>query len=82
MHSVIMCLDFWFIFAVEENNNCPDLLPNFTLGYLAADTCRAEGTTLLAAMAFVTWQEVRLANSECGFVPSFPVSVGDAHIPP
>ncbi|XP_042342378.1 extracellular calcium-sensing receptor-like [Plectropomus leopardus] len=66
------------IFAVEEINNNPDLLPNFTLGYLAADTCLAESTTLLAAMAMVTGQEVHLANSECGSVPTVPVIVGDA----
>lgn len=66
------------IFAVEEINNTPDLLPNFTLGYLAADTCLAESTTLLAAMAMVTGQEVRLANSDCGSVPTVPVIVGDA----
>ncbi len=63
---------------MEEINNNPDLLPNFTLGYLAADTCLAESTTLLAAMTMVTGQEVRLANSECGSVPTVPVIVGDA----
>ncbi|XP_049433448.1 extracellular calcium-sensing receptor-like [Epinephelus fuscoguttatus] len=66
------------IFAVEEINSNPDLLPNFTLGYLAADTCLAERTTLLAAMAMITGQEVHLANSECGSVPTVPVIVGDA----
>ncbi|XP_067451890.1 extracellular calcium-sensing receptor-like [Thunnus thynnus] len=65
------------IFAVEEINNNPDLLPNFTLGYLAADTCLAESTTLLAAMAMITGQEVHLTNSECGSVPTVPVIVGD-----
>lgn len=53
------------IFAVEEINNNPDLLPDFTLGYLAADTCLAESTALLAAMALVAGQEVHLANSVC-----------------
>ncbi|XP_039986372.1 extracellular calcium-sensing receptor-like [Xiphias gladius] len=65
------------IFAVEEINNNPNLLPNFTLGYLAADTCLAESTTLLAAMAMVTGTEVHLANSECESVPTVPVIVGD-----
>lgn len=65
------------IFAVEEINNNTDLLPNFTLGYLAADTCLAESTTLSAAMALVTGQEVYLTNSECGSVPMVPVIVGD-----
>lgn len=62
---------------MEEINNNPNLLPNFTLGYLAADTCLAESTTLLAAMAMVTGTEVHLANSECESVPTVPVIVGD-----
>lgn len=87
MPSFLACCSFnqrayrWLqtmIFAVEEINNNPNLLPNVTLGYLAADTCLAESTTLLAAMAMVTGQEVNLANSECGSVPMVPVIVGDA----
>ncbi|KAK2847339.1 hypothetical protein Q5P01_010338 [Channa striata] len=66
------------IFAVEEINNNTDFLPNFRLGYLAADTCLAESTTLSAAMAMVTGQEVYLANSQCGSVPAVPVIVGDS----
>ncbi|XP_022625380.1 extracellular calcium-sensing receptor-like [Seriola dumerili] len=65
------------VFAVEEINNNSNLLPNFTLGYLAADTCLAESTTLLSAMAMVTGQEVHLGNSGCGSVPAVPVIVGD-----
>ncbi|XP_050921480.1 extracellular calcium-sensing receptor-like [Lates calcarifer] len=66
------------IFAVEEINNNSHLLPNFTLGYLAADTCLVESTTLLAALAMISGQEAHLANSECGSVPTVPVIVGDA----
>ncbi|KAK2912416.1 hypothetical protein Q8A73_006529 [Channa argus] len=66
------------IFAVEEINNNTDFLPNFTLGYLAADTCLAESSTLSAAMALVTGQDVYLENSECGSVPTVPVIVGDS----
>ncbi|KAK2847340.1 hypothetical protein Q5P01_010339 [Channa striata] len=43
------------IFAVEEINNNTDFLPNFRLGYLAADTCLAESTTLSAAMAMAVY---------------------------
>ncbi|XP_067363907.1 extracellular calcium-sensing receptor-like [Channa argus] len=66
------------IFAVEQINNNTDFLPNFTLGYLAADTCLAESSTLSAAMALVTGQDVYLENSECGSVPTVPVIVGDS----
>nr|XP_020443909.1 extracellular calcium-sensing receptor-like [Monopterus albus] len=66
------------IYAVDEINNNPDLLANFTLGYLAADTCLAESITLLTAMSIVTGQEAHLAKSECGSVPTVPVIVGDS----
>uniref|UniRef100_A0A3Q3KBI3 G-protein coupled receptors family 3 profile domain-containing protein n=1 Tax=Monopterus albus TaxID=43700 RepID=A0A3Q3KBI3_MONAL len=59
------------IYAVDEINNNPDLLANFTLGYLAADTCLAESITLLTAMSIVTGQEAHLAKSECGSVCLF-----------
>ncbi|KAG7235049.1 hypothetical protein INR49_003414, partial [Caranx melampygus] len=65
------------IFAVEEINNNSNLLPNFTLGYLAADNCLAESTSLLSALAMETGQEVHLGNSECGSVPAVQVIVGD-----
>lgn len=65
------------IFAIEEINNNSHLLPNFTLGYLAADTCLADSTSLLSALAMETGQEAHLGNSECGSVPAVPVIVGD-----
>ncbi|XP_041733036.2 extracellular calcium-sensing receptor-like [Coregonus clupeaformis] len=71
----------WFqtmIFAVEEINRDPTLLPNLTLGFLAADTCLAEGTTLGAALAMVTGQEASVAGTECGATPEVPVIIGDA----
>nr|XP_046171426.1 extracellular calcium-sensing receptor-like [Oncorhynchus gorbuscha] len=66
------------IFAVEEINRDPALLPNLTLGFLAADTCLAEGTTLGAALAMVTGQEASVAGEECGANPEVPVIIGDA----
>ncbi|KAM6960552.1 extracellular calcium-sensing receptor-like [Aplochiton taeniatus] len=65
-------------FAVEEINRNPALLPNLTLGYLAADTCLAEGTTLGAALAMVTGQEGSVSGRECGSAPEVPVIIGDA----
>lgn len=65
------------IFAVEEINNNSNLLPNFTLGYLAADTCLADSTSLLSALAMETGQEAHLGNSGCGSIPAVPVIVGD-----
>ncbi|XP_064831366.1 extracellular calcium-sensing receptor-like [Oncorhynchus masou masou] len=66
------------IFAVEEINRDPLLLPNLTLGFLAADTCLAEGTTLGAALAMVTGQDASVAGTECGATPEVPVIIGDA----
>ncbi len=66
------------IFTVDEINRDPVLLPNITLGYLVADTCLAEGTTLSAALALVTGQEETLLGAECSGIPMVPVIIGDA----
>ncbi|XP_061072503.1 extracellular calcium-sensing receptor-like [Conger conger] len=66
------------IFAVEEINRNPDLLPNVTLGYALADTCLAERTTLAAALSLVTGKDPVIMRSRCGRTPEVPVIVGDA----
>uniref|UniRef100_A0A4W4FPQ8 G-protein coupled receptors family 3 profile domain-containing protein n=1 Tax=Electrophorus electricus TaxID=8005 RepID=A0A4W4FPQ8_ELEEL len=66
------------IFTVEEINRDPALLPNLTLGYLAADSCLAEGSTLSAALAMVTGQEEAVTGEQCTRAPSVPVIIGDA----
>ncbi|XP_051580754.1 extracellular calcium-sensing receptor-like [Myxocyprinus asiaticus] len=66
------------IFTVEEINRDPVLLPNVTLGYLVADTCLAEGTTLSAALALVAGQEETVSGAECNGAPMVPVIIGDA----
>ncbi|KAL7870357.1 hypothetical protein SRHO_G00078540 [Serrasalmus rhombeus] len=66
------------IFTVEEINRDPVLLPNFTLGYLAADTCLSEGSTLSTALSLVTGQEEAISGEHCARAPSVPVIIGDA----
>ncbi|XP_076853575.1 extracellular calcium-sensing receptor-like [Brachyhypopomus gauderio] len=66
------------IFTVEEINRDPALLPNLTLGYLAADSCLSEGSTLSAALAMVTGQEEAVSGEQCISAPSVPVIIGDA----
>ncbi|KAA0714809.1 Extracellular calcium-sensing receptor [Triplophysa tibetana] len=66
------------IFTVEEINRDAVLLPNVTLGYLIADTCLAEGTTLSAALALVAGQEEKVSGEECNGAPMVPVIIGDA----
>ncbi|XP_062861003.1 extracellular calcium-sensing receptor-like [Trichomycterus rosablanca] len=66
------------IFTVKEINADPVLLPNLTLGYLAADTCLAEATTLSAALAMVTGQDENVSGERCTKAPKVPVIIGDA----
>ncbi|XP_061073913.1 extracellular calcium-sensing receptor-like [Conger conger] len=66
------------IFAVEEINRNPQLLPNLTLGYALADTCLTEGTTLAAALGLVTGKHPVITASKYGCTPEVPVIVGDA----
>ncbi|KAL7879158.1 hypothetical protein AOLI_G00101320 [Acnodon oligacanthus] len=66
------------IFTVEEINRDPALLPNLTLGYLAADTCLTERSTLSAALSLVTGQEEIVSWEQCAEAPTVPVIIGDA----
>ncbi|KAJ8367803.1 hypothetical protein SKAU_G00078310 [Synaphobranchus kaupii] len=66
------------IFAVEEINRNPLLLPNLTLGYAIADTCVTDRTTLGAALGLVTGKDRVVMSSSCGHTPEVPVIVGDA----
>ncbi|KAL6479476.1 hypothetical protein MHYP_G00129090 [Metynnis hypsauchen] len=66
------------IFTVEEINRDPALLPNLTLGYLAADTCLTERSTLSAALSLVTGQEEIVSWEQCTKAPTVPVIIGDA----
>uniref|UniRef100_W5LLN4 G-protein coupled receptors family 3 profile domain-containing protein n=1 Tax=Astyanax mexicanus TaxID=7994 RepID=W5LLN4_ASTMX len=66
------------IFTVEEINRDSALLPNLTLGYLAADTCLSEGSTLNAALSLVTGKEEVVSGEECTRAPTVPVIIGDA----
>ncbi|XP_036441191.1 extracellular calcium-sensing receptor-like [Colossoma macropomum] len=66
------------IFTVEEINRDPALLPNLTLGYLAADTCLTERSTLSAALSLVTGQEETVSWEQCTEAPNVPVIIGDA----
>ncbi|XP_066541458.1 extracellular calcium-sensing receptor-like [Hoplias malabaricus] len=66
------------IFAIEEINKNWTLLPNLTLGYLAADTCLTDGSTLSAALTLVTGQDKAVSGDKCTESPNVPVIIGDA----
>ncbi|KAG9273403.1 extracellular calcium-sensing receptor-like [Astyanax mexicanus] len=66
------------IFTVEEINRDQSLLPNLTLGYLAADTCLTEGSTLRAALSLVTGMEETVSGEQCTMAPNVPIIIGDA----
>ncbi|XP_035240481.1 extracellular calcium-sensing receptor-like isoform X5 [Anguilla anguilla] len=87
--ALLQCQNFYLrgyrwlqtmIFAVEEINRNPQLLPNLTLGYALADTCLADKTTISAALGLVTGKDpvVNPSSSRCGRTPKVPVIVGDA----
>ncbi|KAJ1080395.1 hypothetical protein NDU88_000608 [Pleurodeles waltl] len=66
------------VFAIEEVNRNPDLLPNVTLGFQIYDSCADLMQSLLGTLWMMTGQERHTANYRCHISSSLAGIVGDA----
>ncbi|XP_016110653.1 extracellular calcium-sensing receptor-like [Sinocyclocheilus grahami] len=65
------------VFAIDEINKNPNLLPNITLGYYLYDNCVKLGVAFRAATALVSGTEESFSNVNCAGPPPVIAVVGD-----
>ncbi|XP_051873176.1 extracellular calcium-sensing receptor-like [Pristis pectinata] len=66
------------IFAIEEINNNPSLLPNLTLGYQIYDVCTVPNLSLKAAFEFLNGGQEASLRNRCKRTPTVSAIVGDS----
>ncbi|XP_069075491.1 vomeronasal type-2 receptor 26-like [Pleurodeles waltl] len=54
-----------FIYAIEEINRNPDILPNLTLGYNLFDSCASEMKAVQSALSIMSQQMEPIPNYRC-----------------
>ncbi|XP_066565573.1 extracellular calcium-sensing receptor-like [Amia ocellicauda] len=69
------------IFAIEEINNNPDLLPGISLGYKIYDSCSLP-SALRAVMALMNGYEETLSDSACSRSAAVQAIIGDSRSSP
>ncbi|XP_078059599.1 extracellular calcium-sensing receptor-like [Mustelus asterias] len=65
------------IFAIEEINRNPELLPHVTLGYKIFDSCHTHSNSLKGTLKLLNDDESE-SSYRCAELPSVPIIVGDA----
>ncbi|XP_048025591.1 extracellular calcium-sensing receptor-like isoform X3 [Megalobrama amblycephala] len=70
------------VFAIDEINKNPNLLPNITLGYHLYDNCVMLGMAFRAALSLFSGTEESLSNLNCTGSPPVIGIVGDSNSTP
>ncbi|XP_038671843.1 extracellular calcium-sensing receptor-like [Scyliorhinus canicula] len=66
------------VFAIEEINNDPELLPNVTLGYRIYDSCGNRPISIKAAFHFLNRLGKVASNAPCERAPDISAIIGDS----
>lgn len=54
------------LFAIDEINQAPDLLPNTDLGYVIYDSCFTISKAVEGTLTYLTGQDEAVPNYRCG----------------
>ncbi|XP_075043722.1 vomeronasal type-2 receptor 26-like [Mixophyes fleayi] len=68
-----------FIFAINEINRNPDILPNVTLGMYASDSCGQTRKTVKDVIAIMSGHEMEVPNYVCMEHGKLAGFIGDLH---